>query len=268
MQFLVRMLKLLFLLIILIYVIVVGFLYFFQEALLFRPPPSDNIALPKHALAHRVITPDSVLLNVIELKASDAAPYVLFFHGNGSLAQYEIGRGEILRDAGFNVLLAEYRGYGGSGGSPAADNILADALVLHDWLKEKGAESIFVAGHSLGSGPATYLAANRDIKALVLEAPYSSLADVAAYRYPFAPVKLLFKHDIPSHEFIQNVSEPILIIHGTQDRVIPIKFGKRLFEYAKPIDRFVEMNGAGHLLGQFGSVERAIEFFNTHLYER
>jgi len=248
-----------------VYVLVVGALYFFQETLLFRPPLAVNGTLPSNAITHQITVEDDVRLNLIELRTLDDAPYVLFFHGNGSLAYYEIGRGQRFAEAGYNVLLAEYRGYGGSDGSPTGANILFDALFLHhDWIKERGAVDIFVAGHSLGTGPATYIAANRDVKALALEAPYSSLADVAADRYPFAPVKLLFKHDILSANFMQNVDESVLIMHGNRDRIIPIKFGRKLFEYAKSDDIFIEIEHGEHGVSRFGSVERTIEFFNQY----
>jgi len=228
------------------------------------PPEVSQEALPAGVIEHQVTTADGEALKVLELKTSNTAPYILFFHGNGSLARYEIGRGQVLREAGYNVLLAEYRGYGGSSGRPSSKAILEDALLLHDWLITQGASSIYVSGHSLGTGPATYIAANREVKALALEAPYSSLADVAADRYPFAPVKLLFKHDINSAENVRLVDEPVLIMHGTRDQVIPIKFGKKLYSSAKSTDKFVEIESAGHGLARYGSIDRIVDFFKLN----
>lgn len=262
MRVLAKFIKLLFASIFTFYAIIVGFLYFNQEALLFPAPDVNHIDLPSNVAERMIKTDDGNTLYVIEIIASKDAPYILFFHGNGSAAKFEIDRGQIFRDAGYNVLLAEYRGYGGSSGETSAQVILEDALLVHDWVREKSDEAVFVAAHSLGTGAATYVAANRDIAALLLEAPYASLADVAADKYPFVPVKALFKHEINSAAFMGNIIEPVLIMHGTQDRVIPIKFGTELFKHAKPKDQFVIIEGGGHSLFGFGSPDRTVDFFN------
>ncbi|MEO0910322.1 MAG: alpha/beta fold hydrolase, partial [Pseudomonadota bacterium] len=246
-----------------LYMAVLAALYFLQDSLMFPAPPFERSPLPSNAVAHSIQTTDGKTLRPIELQASDAAaPYVLFFHGNGGSAERELPRASKFVNAGFNVLLAEYRGYGGSSGSPTAENLLADALLQFDWLREQTDARVYVKGHSLGSGAAMYVAANRDVRAVLLEAPYTSTKDIAQDAYPFVPVGLLFKHNIPSNEFIKDVIEPIMILHGTDDRVIPIRYGKALHEISKK-GSFVEIPGAGHWLPSHGSVEMAIEFFKS-----
>ncbi len=246
-----------------LYLAVVAALYFLQDSLVFPAPPFERRPLPSNAVAQSLKTPDGKTLRPIEMLTSDAAaPYVLFFHGNGGSAERELPRAGKFVNAGFNVLLAEYRGYGGSSGTPTAQNLLADALLQFDWLREKTEAQIFVKGHSLGSGAGMYVAANREVAAVLLEAPYTSTKDIAVDAYPFVPVSLLFKHNIPSNEFIKDVVEPIMILHGTDDRVIPIRYGKALYEASKK-GSFVEIPGAGHWLPSYGSVEMAIEFFKS-----
>jgi len=246
-----------------VYLAVIIALYNLQDALVFPAPENRGDPLPTFAQAVDIVTTDNAVLRAIEIRVAKNAPYILFFHGNGALASYGLNRGKAYADAGFNVLLAEYRGYGGSTGEPSGKTILTDALQHYDWLITKGARRVFLVGHSLGTGPATFVAANRSVSALFLEAPYSSTADVAADRYPFAPVKLLFKHDIPTKDFIGNVTVPIQIMHGTRDRVIPPKFGQKLFQRAKTTDGFIEVEGARHNLVRHGSIERAIAFFKA-----
>ena len=246
------------------YVVVVAVLYFLQDSLVFPAPPFERRPLPSNAAALSLQTPDGETLRPIELLTSDsAAPYVLFFHGNGSSAERELSRADKFVAAGFNVLLAEYRGYGGSSGAPSAQNLIADALLQFDWLRAKTDAAIFVKGHSLGSGAGVYVAANRKVGAVLLEAPYTSTKDIATDAYPFVPVSLLFKHNIPSNEFIKDVMEPIMILHGTRDRVVPFRYGKALYETSVGNRSFVEIPGAGHWLPSFGSVEKAIEFFRS-----
>ena len=247
------------------YIVVVALMYFVQDYALFRVPIYEpKRELPAGALEQDIKTPDGHVLKVFDFRHEEPAPYVIFFHGNAASSGHELPRAEFMYKRGFNVLLAEYRGYGGSSGSPSVQNILDDALVQFDWLKRQGADKVYVAGHSLGTGPAIYLAANRDVAAVALEAPYSQLVKAAADRYPLLPVHTLFRNHLNPAEFIKEVEEPLLIMHGSDDRTISIDLGRELYAASNKTGPFIEMLEASHHLRGYGSIPKTLEFFEQN----
>ena len=107
-------------------------------------------------------------------------------------------------------------------------------------------DRIVLWGHSLGTGVAVWLAAERKIKALVLEAPYTSVADVAAMNYPLLPVRWLLKDQFHSDWHISKVTAPVLVFHGDKDETIPISFGQRLYSLIKAPKCFIRFPLGGH----------------------
>lgn len=245
------------------YFLALGALYFLQDQLVFPASGEADITLPAQASYMDMKTSDGHTLRHVRFQADEGAPKLMFFHGNGSLAPYELARGLKLFENGFDVLLVEYRGYGGSTGMPSADALLQDSVKTYDWYKGESDDWVFLYAHSLGTGVAAYLSSQREVRSMVFEAPYSSLSDVAADRYPIFPVRSLFKHEINSIENLTGSDTPILIVHGAEDGVIPIKYGKQLFESLDP--KFVEWKALpdiGHNdLIQNGSVELALDHF-------
>jgi len=120
-----------------------------------------------------------------------------------------------------------------------------------------------VWGFSLGSGIAMALAADQPVGKLILEAPYTSIADVAASAYWFAPVRLLMQDQFRSDAQIARVKVPLLVMHGALDSTIPVAFGERLFALANEPKRFVRLARGGHNdLDNFGAIEIARNFIN------
>ena len=106
------------------------------------------------------------------------------------------------------------------------------------------------------------LAAEYPVGRIVLEAPFSSAADIAAAAYPFAPVRLLMKDPFRSDLRIGNVTAPVLILHGERDNVIPIRFGERLYALIKSPKRFVRFRDGSHEdLSSHGAIDAAKTFF-------
>jgi fermentation-respiration switch protein FrsA (DUF1100 family) len=170
------------------------------------------------------------------------------FHGNAGSLRRERFRVRQFADAGMGVLLLSYRGYSGNAGSPTEEGLYADARAALDWLEQRGvaAASIVLYGISLGSGVATKMAAEREVGAVVLEAPYTSTVDVAAFRFPIVPVTWLMEDRFESLARIKAITEPVLVMHGDRDSVIPQRFGRRLFDAANmPKEGFWPM-GLGH----------------------
>jgi len=156
-------------------------------------------------------------------------PTLLYFHGNaGNMSERADRFAEVLK-SGFGLLAVSYRGYPGSAGSPSEAGFFADALTAFDWLATRTPD-IVLHGESLGTGVATFVASKREARALILEAPFTATVDIAAATYPWVPVAYLMTDQFRSRDYIKQVGEPVLIVHGTADTVDPISYVKDLFE--------------------------------------
>lgn len=189
-------------------------------------------------------------------------PVVVYFHGNGGSLQHRVPRFQPLVADGTGLVALSYRGYGGSQGSPSEEGLLADARAAYDFARKTYPDArIVLWGESLGTGVATAIAAEKDIAALVLEAPYTSTLDIAQAHYPFIPVRWLMKDQFHSDARIGKVRAPILILHGDRDSVIPIAFGERLYALAPEPKEFMRFAGGDHEdLDRFGALQAAQDF--------
>jgi hypothetical protein len=232
------------------YFILIGALYFSQRGLQYFPTPlAERPSISGLAIQDVLIrTPDGEALQAWYEPAQPGKPTILFLHGNGgrlSQGKYRYAR---MHDAGAGWLALSYRGYGGSTGRPTEEGLFIDGLAAYDWLRAKGVppKDIVLHGLSLGSGVATYIATERPSRALILEAPFTAAVDVAADLYWFIPVGWLMSDQYLSRERIKDVHVPVLIAHGTLDRVIPFSQGVKLYELANPPKVFVRMAGSDH----------------------
>ncbi|WP_137153112.1 alpha/beta hydrolase [Devosia sp. FKR38] len=172
-------------------------------------------------------------------------PLIVFYKGNsGSFSKEHERYVQFVAD-GYGFLAFDYRGFPMSPGSISQEHILEDAINAFDWAAEKGAP-IVIWGRSLGSGPATYVASQREARALLLETPFLSAVTVAAERYPFLPVGLVMQDQFPSNVWMADVSEPVMVAHGTADKTIDVSNGERLYGLAPHPDNLWIEPGAGH----------------------
>lgn len=172
----------------------------------------------------------------------------VFFHGNAGNAMDRMPMLRGLIDKGHTVVLAEYRGYGDNAGRPTEKDNILDGTALIDHLLSNGLEEkdIILIGRSLGSGIASQLAAKYDISALVLISSFSSMLDLARDKYPLFPIKFLMKDHYDSIGIIDQIGAPILFFHGENDTIIPISFGRALFEAAGKEKAFFPIKQQGH----------------------
>lgn len=236
------------LLLALVYVAVVGYLYVFQRSFVFHP--GGLLASPAELSlagieAVTIAMPDGVDITAWHAPADPGMPTVLYFHGNAGNISFRAENYRKIIASGFGLLAPSYRGFPGSGGRPGEAELVGDALVLFDWLSER-ADPIVLHGESLGSGIAVAVAAQRQAAALVLESPYTAAVDIAAEVYPWVPVGWLMKDQFRSRDLIGQVEEPLLIIHGAEDSVVPARHGQRLHQLASEPKRLVIVAGAGH----------------------
>lgn len=251
-----------------LYVAAVAYLWSSQDNFLYYP--STTVEEPKlpFVSAVRIPTSDGQSLVGWQSPAAPGCPTILFFDGNGGRPEIQDGRWTRMHDRGVGFLGVYWRGFSGSTGKPSEDGLHMDAKAGLAWLKQQGipASQIIVHGFSIGSGPATRLASENDVAALVLEAPYYSMVDLVATKIPLVPTSLLLRSTYRSDTWIESVTEPLLIVHGTNDSVIPQAQGQRLFKKAHDPKAFVSMPGSDHsTLARDGLYDRVWKFLSTHL---
>jgi hypothetical protein len=241
-------------------------LFFAQRAFLFPVPTVARISPQQagfpEAEEHVLTTADGEKVIVWHLPAKPGHPVILYFHGNGDFLAGFFGRFHDLIADGTGVVALSYRGYAGSSGHPSEQGLLQDAASAFAFTRERyGADRIVVWGFSLGTGPAVVVAADQPVEKLVLEAPYTSIPDVAASRFWFMPVRRLMRDQFRSDERIARVEAPLLVMHGGRDSTVPIRFGERLFALAHEPKQFVRFPEGGHdNLDGFGAIETARQF--------
>ena len=172
---------------------------------------------------------------------------LVIFHGNaGNRGGGRQSWMESLHRRGWGVFLLDYRGYGGSEGSPTEEGLYADGDAAVAWLRENSSAELVFLGESLGSGVAVEMATRHPPSALIVQAGFSSAVDVGRAAFPFLPVKYLLHDRFDNADKIANVRSPYLHIHGQEDRIVPFEFGKRLYEAANEPKDLVGFSGVGH----------------------
>jgi fermentation-respiration switch protein FrsA (DUF1100 family) len=249
---------------------VLGLLALFlgQRAVLFPTPtsartPPDAAGFPE-VEEHVLATADGEKVIVWHVPAKPGRPVVLYFHGNGDYLAGFFGRFRGLIADGIGVVALSYRGYAGSSGRPSEQGLLQDAAAAYAFTATRyKTDRIVTWGFSLGTGVAVALAAAQPVGKLILEAPYTSVVDVAAAAFWFAPVRLLMRDHFYSDRQITQIRVPLLVMHGALDPAIPVAFGERLFALANEPKRFVRLARGGHNdLDNFGAIEIARNFIN------
>ena len=228
----------------------VAFMYATQRSLMYFPdtrrtPPAD--AGLRDAEEVVLDTADGEKVIAWHVPPRGSKPVVLYFHGNAGSLALRADRFRALTGDGTGLVALSYRGYGGSTGSPSEAGLIADATAAYEFaISRYPAERIVLFGESLGTGVAIALAAERKVARVILQAPFTSAADIGAAVYPFLPVRLLMKDQFRSDERIGKVRAPLLILHGAFDRIVPLAFGERLLALANEPKRLVRFPRGGH----------------------
>jgi uncharacterized protein len=173
---------------------------------------------------------------------------IVVFHGSFANLGDIAGLSTWLMESNFGVFMCEYRGFGGGPGEPSEQGLYADGRAAIKWLKEHGykPEQMVYWGVSLGTGVAVQMAVETPPAFIALQAPYTSVVDVAKERYSIFPIDALIKDRFDSISKIAKIKVPLMIAHGTADTTVPIKFSQALFKKANPPKVFYSIKGAGH----------------------
>ncbi len=244
-------------------------LFLLQRSFLF-PIPQTVRTTPRaagfpEAEEYFLTTADGEQVIVWHVPAKPGHPVVLYFHGNGDFLAGFFGRFRDVIADGTGVVALSFRGYAGSSGQPSEQGLLRDAAAAYAFTTARySADKIVAWGFSLGSGVAVALAAEQPVAKLILEAPYTSIADVAASVFPIFPIRRVMRDPFHSDQRIARVTAPLLIMHGVRDATIPIAFGERLFALANEPKQFVRFaEGSHNDLDSYGATATARQFIGA-----
>lgn len=192
---------------------------------------------------------DGVRLHGWLVSASPPSRILLFCHGNAGNISHRLDNVRLLQQRGISVFIFDYRGYGRSNGRISEKGFYLDSeaayQVARKWAEGNKAKLI-VFGRSLGGIAATHLGATQDCDGLILESTFTNMGAMAGAHYPLPFAERLFKHRLNAVGEIAQVSAPILFFHGDDDRIVPIRLGRQLYEAAPNPKEFVTLPGAGH----------------------
>lgn len=244
------LLKSLLIIVVLGYGALLALMYLFQRSLMYFPDSTRTApaaaGLPQ-AEEVTLVSADGERLIAWHVPPRGAKPVVLYFQGNAGASNLRAERFAWLTADGTGLLALSYRGYGGSTGKPTEAGLIRDARAAYDFAAARyPAQRIVLWGESLGTAVAIALAAERSVGGVMLDAPFTSAADVGASAYPFVPVRWFMQDPFRSDLRIVKVSAPVLVLHGERDRVVPIRFGERLFALAREPKRMVRLPDGEH----------------------
>lgn len=227
-------------------------LYLLQDLILFHPVSlkrSHTYDFPQPYKDISIPINEKDTLNLIDFSSTDSISrgVVLYFHGNKRNISWYAKYIPYFTRHGYEVLMIDYPGYGKSTGRLTEKKLYDWSLLAYQIANKKfSADSIIIYGKSMGTGIAAHLASIRDCKKLILETPYYDFPSVISHYLPIYPVRWMLHYEIPTWQYLSNVSEPITIFQGTKDRIIPYSNAKRLQPFLKKQDEFITIKGGRH----------------------
>ena len=223
--------------VVLAYFIIILFVYFYQRNLLYHPS-ENNYLNDKIIFNYEEIlieTDKKIKLKSWFIKKDlDKFKTILIFHGNAGNLFNRVYKLNELNKLDVNILLISWRGFSGNKGKPTEKNLYRDADEAVKWLNNQGviSKNIILYGESLGTGVATELGTSNAFGGIILESPFTSIANAAKIYYPYLPVGIILKDRYDSIGKIKNINTPIFIMHGKMDNIVPQQMGLELFEKA------------------------------------
>ena len=256
------------------YGLFVGGIFLAQRHIMYHPgsdvPDLTQAAIPGYQEVF-LTTVDGLELLAWYLPAQDGFQTMIVTHGNAGHIGHRTGKLAAYAQAGYGMLLVEYRGFGGNPGKPDEDGLYRDAEAGLAFLNAEGVsdEQVVAYGESLGTAVAVELAARHPLAAVILEAPFTSIAEVAAGHYWYVPMArwmVLDRFDAAGR--IGRITAPVLMLHGTRDNVVPTRSGQALFDHANEPKEFWLAPDANHNdLYEHGAAQVALSFLAEHLQQ-
>ena len=192
---------------------------------------------------------DGTKLHAWFIPAKNSIATLLWYHGNAGNLTHRLENILELLPLNLNIFIFDYRGYGRSEGKPNENGLYLDSQAAYDYLKLKkniDPAELFLFGRSLGGACAIEIASKNKAAGLIVESTFTSARDMAGKMFPYIPFKILLNSKYEAIDKIPLVKMPKMIIHGTDDDLIPLTMGRKLFEAAHEPKKFYEIKGAGH----------------------
>jgi alpha-beta hydrolase superfamily lysophospholipase len=238
--------------IILIYCLIGIVIYYGQNKILFHPEPLPANYQYKFPYPFKELNlpySQTATINIIQFAVNQPKPkgVVLYFHGNKKNISWYARFAPMFTSKGYEVWMMDYPGFGKSTGEFTEQQLYSWALVFYKLAQAHYAkDSIIIYGKSMGTGIAAQLATIRDCKTLILESPYYSFPSIISSWLPVYPVNKMIHFKIPTGQYLQDITNPVVIFHGTSDYTIPYSNAKKLQPLLKPHDEFVTIEGGHH----------------------
>lgn len=254
------------------YVIFAAFLLIFQSRFIYYPTREIESTPDDAGLTYescRFEASDGVSLSGWFIPAEKSRGVILFCHGNGGNISHRLESIQQFHRLGLSTFIFDYRGYGESGGELSEKGTYLDAEAAWRYLVEEKQftpDEIIIFGRSLGGAIAAWLAKEHQPKALMVESAFTSIGDVGSEMYPFLPIRLLTRFRYSTVDYIRQIHCPVLIVHSSDDELIPFSHGQRLFRAAPEPKRFLEISG-GHEDGFLVSAKQYEDGFNRFISE-
>ena len=238
------------------YVLLLIIVFFFQGNLLYHPSVDNYLKVqttnePDEIEKVKITTVDNIdLIAWFYNKDLKKLKTILFFHGNAGSLENRTYKLNHFKDLNVNFLIIAWRGFNGNKGRPSEIGLYKDAESAIKWLKSKGLneENIILYGESLGTGVAVEVAQNKNYAGIILESPYTSMVNMGKKHYPLFPVSILLKDKFESYKKINNIFVPVLIMHGTVDKIVPYDMGKKMYELANEPKFFYSQEYGDHMI--------------------
>ena len=254
-----------------IYLIIILIMFIFQRSLLYLPSKEklstsyySNTELEKVEFK----TSDGLFLkSLFKQPTNNGQITIVVFHGNAGHIGHRVEKFKPFLEEGYGLLLVEYRGYGENEGKPTEDGFYKDGVAALDFLSRQNIskQKTILYGESLGCGLAVKLSTEDKYHSTILEAPYTSIAEVASEHYWYLPTKWLVLDRFDIIGIIKNIKSPLLVLHGEEDNVISIEFGKKIFNFApKPKEAFYIKKAGHNNLYEFKIYQKVINFIKEH----
>ena len=238
------------------YSLVLIVVFIFQRNILYHPS-ADNylkdqvVNEPTEIEKIKITTKDKIdLMAWFYNKNLEKFKTILFFHGNAGSLENRTYKLNHFKDLNVNFLIIAWRGFSGNKGKPNEMGLYEDAESAIKWLKMKGVneKNIILYGESLGTGVVVQVAQNKNYAGVILESPFTSMVNMGKKHYPFFPVGLLLKDKFESYKKINNISVPVLIMHGKVDKIVPYDMGKKMYELANEPKFFYSQDYGDHMI--------------------
>lgn len=217
------------LLIIVFYVAVTLFLFLQQKKFIFFPTKAQH-SPPPGASEFSFVHDDVTLHGWLFQERFVKERLIIYYGGNAEDVYYAAEQFSKYGDTA--ALLLNYRGYGKSTGSPGEKQLFTDALAVFDEIQKRySPQKVFLMGRSLGSGVASYVAAQRNVAGIILITPFDSIAGIAKRQFPFLPTGKLLRHQFRSIDYAPHFTAPTLVIYGGRDTTVLPEQTNKLLEY-------------------------------------